>query len=85
MKGQEIETKPGTSTSNCHIEAPNEEERIELFHVRVISKHTKIDTLLESGSQANLISEELFKKLNLETIPHPKPYPLGWICKDANL
>ena len=56
-----------------------------LFHVRVISKHTKIDTLFDSGSQANLISEDLVKKLKLETIPHPKPYPLGWICKDANL
>ena len=53
--------------------------------MRVISKHTKIDTLFESGSQENLISEDLVKKLNLETIPHPKPYPLGWICKDANL
>ena len=38
MKGKEIETKPSTSTSNCHIHAPNEEERIELFHVRVISQ-----------------------------------------------
>ena len=27
----------------------------------------------------------MVKKLNLETIPHPKPYPLGWICEDANL
>ena len=53
--------------------------------MRVISKHTKIDTLFDSGSQANLIYEDLVKKLNLETIPHPKPYPLGWICKDANL
>ena len=56
----------------------------ELFHVRVISKHTKIDTPFDSGSQENLISEELVKKLHLETIPHPKPYPLGWIGKDAN-
>ena len=53
--------------------------------MRVISKHTKIDTLFDSGSQANLISEDLVKQLKLETIPHPKPYPLGWICKDANL
>ena len=53
MKGKEIETKPSTSTSNCHIEAPNEEERIELLHVRVISKHTKIDTLFDNGSQEN--------------------------------
>ena len=28
MKGKEIETKPSTSTSNYHIQAPNEEERI---------------------------------------------------------
>ena len=49
--------------------------------MRVISKHTKIDTLFDSGSQENLISKDLVKKLNLETIP----YPLGWICKDANL
>ena len=78
----EGERKSNTSTSNCHIEAPNEEERIELFHVRVISKHTKIDTLFDSGSQANLVSEELVKKLYPETIPHPKPYLLGWIFKD---
>jgi hypothetical protein len=25
------------------------------------------------------------KKLKLETIPHPKPYPLGWICDNAKL
>ena len=53
--------------------------------MRVISKHTKIDTLFDSGSKEKLISEDLVKKLNLDTIPHPKPYPLGWICKDANL
>jgi len=27
----------------------------------------------------------LFKKLNLGTIPHHKPYPLGWIVNNANL
>ena len=53
--------------------------------MRVISKHTKIDTLFDNGSQANLIVEDLDKQLNLETILHPKSYPLGWICKDTNL
>ena len=61
LKGKEMEIQASTSTSNCHVQAPNEEERIELFHVRVISKHTKIDTLFDSGSQANLISEDLVK------------------------
>lgn len=53
--------------------------------MRIISKHTKINTLFDSGSQANLISDELVKQINLETILHPKPYPLGWICKDTIL
>ena len=44
-----------TSSSHSHNNTPNEESRIELFHVRVISNHTKIDALFDSGSQSNLI------------------------------
>jgi hypothetical protein len=29
----------------------NQKKRIELFHVKVIVKHTKVDTLFDSGSQ----------------------------------
>jgi hypothetical protein len=53
--------------------------------MRVISKNTKIDTLFDTRSQANLISQDTIKKLKLETTPHPKPYPLGWICDNAKL
>ena len=53
--------------------------------MRIISNHTKIDKLFDSGSQANLISDDLVKKLNLKTILPPKPYPFGWICKDTNI
>jgi hypothetical protein len=74
-----------SSSSSSLNETQQEKERIELFHIRVVSKHTKIDTLFDTGSQANLISEDTVKKLNLETIPHPKPYPLGWICDNAKL
>jgi hypothetical protein len=75
-----------SSSSNNNINVTQQEkERIELFHIRVVSKHTKIDTLFDTGSQANLVSEETVKKLKLETIPHPKPYPLGWICDNAKL
>ena len=31
------------------------DSRSKVFHIRVIMKHTKIDTLIDSGSQSNLI------------------------------
>jgi hypothetical protein len=79
-----IASTSSSSNNNLNV-TQQEKERIEIFHIRVVSKHTKIDTLFDTGSQANLISEETAKKLNLETIPHPKPYPLGWICDNAKL
>jgi len=42
----------------------------ELFHIRINYKHTKIDTLFDGGSLENLISEELVRKLGLETHNH---------------
>ena len=79
MKGKDIER---TISSSCPNDTQDEKDKIELFHIQVISKHTKIDTLFDIGSQENFMSEDLVKKLNLETIPHPNPYPLGWICKN---
>ena len=76
MEGKDIAS---IISSNWHNDTQDEKIRIEIFHIRVISKHTKIDTLFDRGSKENLISEDLVKKINLETIPHPRPYPLGWI------
>jgi hypothetical protein len=67
------------ASSNSNNESHDDERnRNELFHIRVVSKHTKIDTLFDLGSQVNLISEVLVKKMGLETKTHPNPYPLGW-------
>ena len=46
-----------TSTSYSNIIHLDEDKRVELFHIRINSKQTKIDTLFDSGSQVNLISE----------------------------
>eukprot|EP00253_Pinus_taeda_P023582 PITA_23582 len=76
------------STSNSAqsiIDEENERKRHELFHIRVISKHQKIDTLFDSGSQVNLIFEAIVKNLGLVTTPHKKPYPLGWLNDKAQL
>jgi len=40
-----------TNTPKNSNNVSNEENRIGLFHILVISKHTKIDTLFDSGSQ----------------------------------
>jgi hypothetical protein len=48
--------------------------RSKLFHIKVIMKHTKIDTLIYTVSQSNLILEEVVKKLGLTNKLHHKPY-----------
>ena len=60
-------------------------KRNEFFYIRVVSKHTKIDTLFDLGSQVKLIYEALVKKMGLVTKPHPKMYPLGWVCDKEKL
>jgi hypothetical protein len=74
------------ASSNSNNESHDDERnRNELFHIRVVSKHTKINTLFDLGSQVNLIYEALVKKMGLETKPHPKPYPIGWVCDKEKL
>ena len=66
-----------TIASSSNINPPHEDKRVELFNIRIISKHTNIDIMFDSGSQANLISKYLVKSLGLEKWNHPRPYPLG--------
>ena len=80
-----IASNESTSSSSKPIESQNDKERSEIFHIRVIKKHTKVDTLSDCGSQFNLISKAVVKKLNLDTTPHTKPYRLGWVCDDDKL
>ena len=62
-----------------------EKKRNELFNIRVIMNHTKIDTLFDSGSQVNLISEAIVKILGLKMEPHPNPYTLGWVTEGQSI
>jgi hypothetical protein len=45
-------------------------------------RHTKADTLIDSGSQSHLILEELVKQLELNTHMHHNPYTPKWIRKN---
>jgi hypothetical protein len=61
------------------------DSRSKLFHIRVIMRHTKVDTLIDSGSKSNLILEEVVKQLGLSTQMHHKPYSLKWISNNHKL
>ena len=80
-----IQGKNPSISISKHEPIVNERNISELFHIRVISKHTKNDIIFDNGSEANIISKEIVKKLHLETKLHPKPYPLGWVCNTAQL
>eukprot|EP00253_Pinus_taeda_P019644 PITA_19644 len=84
IKGKSSEASTSNSTQAINNEE-NERKRHEIFHIRVISKHQKIDTLFDGGSKVNLISEAIVNKLGLLTTPHKKPYPLGWVCDKSKL
>jgi hypothetical protein len=74
------------ASSNSSNEFDDDErKRNELFHIRVVSKHTKIDTLFDPSFQLKLISKALVKKMGLEMKQHPKPYPLSWVCDKEKL
>jgi hypothetical protein len=54
-----------------------EGKEMNCFIYRVISKHTKIDTFVDSGSQVNLISEQVVQKLGLETMASSETISFG--------
>jgi hypothetical protein len=82
VQGKDSLHASSSSNDESHVD---ELKRNELFHIRVVSKHTKIDTLFDPGSQVNLIYESLVKKMGIEMKPHLKPYPLCWVCDKAKL
>jgi hypothetical protein len=48
-------------------------------------KGTPLHFIVDSGSQKNLISVEVIKRLALPTTPHPHMYTIGWLHQGSNL
>jgi len=49
-KTSHIGSISNTIASSSNINPSNEDKRVELFNIRITSKHTKIDTMFDSGS-----------------------------------
>jgi hypothetical protein len=41
--------------------------------------------IIDSGSQKNLISAEVIKRLAPPKTPHPQPYTIGWLHQGSDL
>jgi hypothetical protein len=68
------------ATTKIQPEEPTDPEEGEhLFQSQMWVKGTALHFIVDSGSQKNLISVEVFKQLGLSTTPHPQPYNIGWL------
>ncbi|XP_068645184.1 uncharacterized protein [Aristolochia californica] len=57
--------------------------RTNVFHTTCTVADKVCKMIIDSGSCENVISEEVVKKLQLQTNLHPKPYKLTWLTKDS--
>eukprot|EP00253_Pinus_taeda_P020621 PITA_20621 len=81
-------TNPNATIATTKIqknepEDPEEEER--LFHSQMWVKGSPLQFIVNSGSQKNLISAEVVKRLGLATTAHPQPYTIGWFHQGRDL
>ena len=54
-----------------------------IFHTRCKVLENICSLIVDSGSCCNF--SRLVEKLNLQVVPHPKPYKLQWINEDGEL
>jgi hypothetical protein len=81
-----MEPSATISTTKLQRGEPDEPEEGEcLFHSHMWVKGTSLQFIVDSGSQKNLISTEVFKRLALATTLHPQPYTIGWLCQGKDL
>jgi hypothetical protein len=83
-----IDMEPSATVATTKLQPgePDEPEEGEcLFHSQMWVKGTPLHFIVDSGSQKNLISAEVIKRLALLTTPHPQPYTIGWLCQGSDL
>jgi hypothetical protein len=83
-----IDVKPSATVTITKLQPGEQDEPKErecLFHSQVWIKGTLLHFIVDSGSQKNLISTEVVKRLALPTMRHPQPYTIGWLRQGSDL
>jgi hypothetical protein len=82
----DVEPSAMVATTKVRPSEPEEPEEGEcLFHSQMWVKGALIHFIVDNGSQKNLISAEVIKRLNLPMTPHPQPYTIGWLRQGRDL
>jgi hypothetical protein len=79
---QIIDLVPSATVASTKVRPSKPEEPEEgecLFHSQMWVKGAPLHFIVDSGSQKNLISAEVIKRMDLPTTPHPQPYTIGWL------
>jgi len=72
-------------TLNNQPSTNQETQRENIFHTRCKVCENVCFLIVDSGSSYNCCSVRMVEKLNLQLIPHPKPYKIEWINEDGEL
>ena len=70
------------SIVRCILAAPNQEEDwkcTSIFPTTVRCGTEVWMLIIDGGSDMNVVSEAIVKRLKLPTEPHPRPYKVAWI------
>ena len=88
-KGKEIiDAEPSVIVATTHIqpEDPKDPEEVEhLFHSQMWVNGVSLHFIVYNGSQKNLISAQVVKRLTFPTMPHLQPYNIGWLNQGQDL
>jgi len=72
-------------TLNNQPSVNHETQRENIFHTRCKVLENICSLIVDSGSCCNCGRTRMVEKLNLQLIPHPKPYKIQWINEDGEL
>jgi hypothetical protein len=85
---QMIDAEPNAIVATTKLQPgePDEPEEGEhLFHSQMWINGTPLHFIVDRGSQKNLISTEVIKRLALPSMPHPQSYTIGWLRQGSDL
>jgi len=70
-------------TLNNQPSMKHETQGENIFHTRCKILQNTCSLIVDSGSCCNCCSTRLVEKLNLQVLPHQKPYKLQWLNEDG--